>query len=84
MGRNPTGLFRDLMRGIGLDMGKYDACMSTQRYAGRIELSRLEGLARNVGGTPTFFANGVELDTRRYSNSDAFKALVDSLTAGRR
>jgi protein-disulfide isomerase len=82
--KNPTGLFRDLMRGIGLDVGRYDDCMDTQRYAGRIELSRLEGLARNVAGTPTFFANGVELDTRRYSNSDAFKALVDSLTAGRR
>jgi protein-disulfide isomerase len=82
--KNPTGLFRDLMRGIGLDVSRYDDCMDTQRYAGRIELSRLEGLARNVAGTPTFFANGVELDTRRYGNSDAFKALVDSLTAVRR
>ncbi len=82
--KNPAGLFRDLMRGIGLDGGRYDACMDAQRYAGRIELSRLEGLARTEGGTPTYFANGVELDTRRYSNSDAFKALVDSLTAGRR
>lgn len=83
-GRNPSGLFRDLMRGIGIDGGRYDACMDSQRYAGRIELSRLEGLAKNVGGTPTFFANGVELDSRRYGNSDAFKALVDSLTGIRR
>ncbi|MGH7539288.1 MAG: DsbA family protein [Gemmatimonadales bacterium] len=82
--RNPTGVFRDLMRGVGLDVRRYGDCMDSQRYAGRIELSRLEGVARQVGGTPTFFANGRLLDARRYGNSDAFKALVDSLTAGGR
>ena len=81
---DPSGLFRDRMRGIGLDLGRYNTCMDSQRYAGRIEFSRQEGIARNVGGTPTFFANGAVLDSRRFGNSDAFKALVDSLTAGRR
>ena len=82
--KNPAGLFRDLGRGTGVDVTKYDACMDSQRYAGRIELSRQEGVARNVTGTPTFFVRGAPLDTRRFGNSDAFKTLVDSLTSGRR
>lgn len=81
--RNPAATFRELARGIGVDLDKYNACMDSQRYAGRIETSHQEGAARGVTGTPTFFVNGRELDGRRYANSDAFKSLVDSLTAGR-
>lgn len=79
--RIPTGAFRDLARGIGLDLDKYDACMDSRRYVGRIEASREEGAALGVTGTPTFFVNGRELDNRRFANSDAFKSLVDSLAA---
>jgi protein-disulfide isomerase len=82
--KNPAGLFRELARGVGVDAAAYDACMDSRRYAGRIEASRREGLARRVTGTPTFVVNGVALDSRRYGNSDAFKALVDSLTGQRR
>lgn len=78
--RNPTPAFRDLARGIGVDLDKYNACMDSERYAGRIEASHREGVARGVTGTPTFFVNGRELDNTRYGNSDAFKNLVDSLT----
>lgn len=81
--RNPTGAFRDLARTIRLDLDKYNACMDSRRYAGRIEASRAEGMARGVTGTPTFFVNGRQLDNNRYGNSDAFKALVDSLTGKR-
>lgn len=77
---NPTATFRDLARGIGVDLDKYNACMDSQRYAGRVEASHQEGSALGVTGTPTFFANGRELDGSRYGNSDAFQALVDSLT----
>jgi protein-disulfide isomerase len=80
---DPTGLFKDRMRAIGLDMQGYGACMDGKRYAGRIEASRQEGLARNVRGTPTFFVNGREYDFRR-ATSDEFLALVDSLTKTRR
>ncbi|HMA39919.1 MAG TPA: thioredoxin domain-containing protein [Gemmatimonadales bacterium] len=80
---DPTGLFADRMRGIGLDMNGYRACMDGKRYAGRVEASRQEGLARNVGGTPTFFVNGREYNFRR-ATSDEFLALVDSLTRVRR
>ena len=78
---DPTGLLADRMQGIGVDMGRYRSCMDSQRYAGRIEASRVEGIARAVRGTPTFFVNGREHEFRR-ATSDEFLALVDSLTAG--
>jgi protein-disulfide isomerase len=78
-GKNPTGLFREFAKTIGLDAERYDACMDSQRYAGRIEESRQEGAALGVDHTPSFYVNG-RLFTGR-ATSDAFKALIDSLTA---
>ncbi len=81
-GKDPSDPFRGFAKDIGVDVDKYDACMRSQRYAGRIDASYQEGEARGVQGTPTFFVDG-----RRFQGnptSDAFKALVDSLTAGRR
>jgi protein-disulfide isomerase len=78
--RNPTAAFRDLARSSGVDLDRYNACMDSRRYAGRVEASHREGVARGVTGTPTFFVNGRELDNTRFGNSDAFKNLVDSLT----
>lgn len=82
--RNPAGTFRDMAKNIGLNLDPYNACMDSQRYAGRIEASHQEGAALGVTGTPTFFVNGRQLDGRRFSNSDDFKVLVDSLGKGRR
>lgn len=78
-GKNPSGLFRDFAKTIGLDVDRYDACMDSKRYADRIEESRREGEALGVDHTPSFFVNG-----RKFTGpptSDAFQALVDSLIA---
>jgi protein-disulfide isomerase len=76
---NPEKLFRGWAQDlVGLDMGKYDACMTSGRYRGRIQHSRNEGAARGVRGTPTFFINGRLWDTRDIS-SDAFQRAVDSV-----
>lgn len=82
--KNPRGQFRDMAQAAGVDLAKYDACVDGQRYAGRLEASRQEGIARGVTGTPTFFVNGRLHDFRRGATSDAFQALVDSLTKARR
>lgn len=74
-GKNPTRLFRGFAQAAGLDVTAYDACMASERYAGRIEASRLEGEARGVGGTPTFFVNGRPVPG--IPNSDEVKALVE-------
>jgi len=80
--RDPSGSFRDLARGIGLDRDKFDACLASRRYAGRIEASRQEGEARGVTGTPTFFVNG-RLKTDNNASSDRFKQIVDSVIAAK-
>jgi protein-disulfide isomerase len=77
--KHPSGLFRDFAKTIGLDVNRYDACMDSRRYAGRIEESRQEGDALGVNHTPSFFVNGRPFTAQ--PTSDAFKALVDSLTA---
>lgn len=78
---DPTGKFRGYARAAGVDVTKYDACMDSRRYAGRIEYSHQEGMARGVSGTPTFFVRGGSraLDGRQFANSDDFQHLVDSL-----
>ncbi len=81
-GRDPSRLFRDFAGAAGVDLGRYDACMESGRYASRIEFSRQEGEQRKVNGTPTFYINGVQYVGR--NNSDAFKAAIDSTAARRR
>jgi protein-disulfide isomerase len=77
-GKHPSGLFRDFAKAIGLDLAKYDACVDSQRYAGRIQASAEEGAALGVKGTPSFFVNGRPFEGR--ATSDDIKALVDSLS----
>jgi protein-disulfide isomerase len=77
---NPQRLFRELARQTGVDVGRWDACMSAQRYLGRIEASRQEAIRRGASGTPTFFINGVKME---FGNPDRLVALVDSIE-GRR
>lgn len=80
--KDPTEVFQGFVKDLGLDQAKYDACIATQRYAGRIQASYEEGEARGVQGTPSFFVEDRKFQGR--ATSDAFKALVDSLIAARR
>lgn len=71
----PGRKFRDYARTIGLDLGRYDDCMDSQRYAGRIEAAKQDGVARGVTATPTFIIGNL-----RVSGSlpyDSLKSLVD-------
>lgn len=79
--KDPSAVFRGFATAIGLDLTRYDACMSSRRYAGRIQASYQEGEARGIRGTPAFFVDGRPYEGR--ATSDAFKALVDSLNAAR-
>lgn len=77
--RSASGKFAELARQAGLDGGKFDECMSSARYAGRIQASVEEGLKLGVGSTPTFLIGG-----RLYPASmpsDSIRALVQSLLA---
>ena len=74
---NAAGAFADLAREIGLDAARYGECMSSAKFAGRIEGSRLRAIAAGAGSTPSFIIGG-----RLYQGvmpSDRIRALVDSL-----
>jgi protein-disulfide isomerase len=72
-----AGLFRRYASEGGLDLGRYDSCMSTHKYAGRIQASLEEGTRAGVSSTPTLLVGG-RLYQGRF-DSDAITRLVDSL-----
>jgi protein-disulfide isomerase len=76
--RDAAGAFRKYAQGVGLDMGRYDACMQSGKYAGRIQADYNSGVAAGVSSTPTLLVNG-RLYRGRF-DSDAVAKLVDSLT----
>src|SRR5919109_3069183 len=45
--------FRQYARANGLDLGRYDECMRSGKFAGRIQASYEEGVRLGVGSTPT-------------------------------
>ncbi|HEX5386888.1 MAG TPA: thioredoxin domain-containing protein [Gemmatimonadales bacterium] len=69
--------FRDYARENGLDLNRYDACMRSGTYAGRIQASYDEGVRVGVTGTPTLLVGGRLYQGRL--DSDAIERLVDSL-----
>jgi len=76
---NPIGVFNDDARAVGLDIPKYDACMNSGRYAGRMRASYLEGVAAGVTSTPTFMINGRLYPGAGSVHYDMLKAMLDSL-----
>ncbi len=79
--RDATGLFRQYATDVGLDAAKYDQCMTSARYAGRIRASYDEGIGLGVSSTPTMFVGG-RLYQGRF-DSDAIVRLADSIAAAR-
>jgi protein-disulfide isomerase len=74
-------IFRNYARESGLDLGRYDACMKSGKYAGRIQASYNEGVETGVASTPTLLVGG-RLYKGRF-DSDAITKLVDSLAPRR-
>jgi protein-disulfide isomerase len=70
--------FRRYAQLNGLDLARYDACMKSAKYAGRIHASYDEGVRAGVNSTPTLLVGGRLYPGRL--DSDAIARLVDSLT----
>jgi protein-disulfide isomerase len=71
------GIFRKYVEQNGMDLGKYDECMKSLRYSGRIQASSDEGIRLGVNSTPSFVIGG-----RLYTGVipfDRLRAMVDSL-----
>jgi protein-disulfide isomerase len=75
--RDAGPIFRRYAGESGLDLGRYDACMRSGKFAGRIQASLNEGMQLGVSSTPTLLV-GNRLYQGRF-DSDAITKLVDSL-----
>ena len=69
--------FREYAQANGLDLTRYDECMASHKYAGRIQASYEEGVKLGVSSTPTLLV-GNRLYQGRL-DSDAIRRLIDSL-----
>ena len=79
--RDAGPFFRNYARTVGLDLGRYDSCMKSRKYAGRIQASYNEGVQLGVSSTPTLLI-GNRLYRGRL-DSDAIIKMVDSLAPRR-
>jgi len=72
--KNASAAFTDYAKTVGLDVNQFTDCMTSTKYAGRIQASFDEGLKLGVSGTPNFIIAG-----RLYPNtlpSDSIRAIV--------
>jgi protein-disulfide isomerase len=64
-GENQGAFNKDKLSGfakeMGLDMAKFDPCLTNDETLARVQADTQEGQAAGVRGTPTFFINGQPL-----------------------
>jgi protein-disulfide isomerase len=77
--RRPNRVFAELARGIGVNMDQYEACVSSNKYAGQIQANVDEAIKRQVSGTPTFFIGRTRVSEPL--SYDEFKRYVDQALA---
>ena len=75
--RNAPKVFRGYAERVGVDLKKYDECVDTRPYAGRILASAKAGQARGVNSTPTIILGGSAMGGMAY---DELKALIEKAT----
>lgn len=75
---NPMPVITDIMKAAGVDVNAWQGCMTSGKYAGRIQASKNEGEAVGVNSTPSFVIGG-----RVYTNVgvDQLVTIVDSIIA---
>jgi len=62
---------------VGLDMGKFDACMSSNKFQAQIDADMAEAREAQVRGTPTIFINGRKFNSNTGYNVEAFTSVID-------
>ncbi len=80
--RRPQRTFSGFARDLGLDMDRYDECMDSRRYAGRIARSRQDGAQLGVTATPTFIIGNLRVSGA--ITYDSLTVLVNRVAAAAR
>jgi protein-disulfide isomerase len=60
--RDPIDKFADYARAVGMDGGKFERCVRSERYQREVSESGKLGQTLGVQGTPTLFVNGRRID----------------------
>lgn len=60
---------------LGLDRARFDAALSSGKFAEKVQRDVLDGQRLGVGGTPTFYINGKRVSDRSY---ESLKATVEA------
>jgi protein-disulfide isomerase len=61
-------------KSLGLDMGKFHSDMSSDAVKAKVDKDAQSGVKAGVDSTPTFFLNGVQIQSRTYAE---FKGKLD-------
>jgi len=56
-----AGKLKGFARELGLDTAAFDVCLDSDRYRDKVMRETEEGKQAGVGGTPTFFINGIQV-----------------------
>ncbi len=70
--------FDNLAKGLGLDMKKFDADMSTAAITSKINYDIALGDKQSVQGTPSFILNGKKLDPKAYATESDLKNTINA------
>lgn len=60
-----------------LDTTKLGECLAADRYLDQVRAEVREGEAMGVTGTPTVYLDGKKMDSKIFSNMDAFRNIMD-------
>jgi len=74
----PLPIFRRYAKELGMDVAKWEECVTTQKYTAKIKGNQAEGTRRNVSQTPTLVIGNKQVNGVSY---DEFKKLVDDALA---
>lgn len=67
---------------IGLDMTKFDECVTSRRFRDRVNAQQHEGFERGLKGAPAFFVNGQPLIGPQRLAS--FENVIDAILAAKK
>lgn len=75
-----TGNFTKYAMELGLDVDKFEACLSNKSMVDEVRKDLQDGLKAGVTGTPTFFINGIPVTGAQ--PYEVFKQIIDQELAG--
>jgi protein-disulfide isomerase len=75
--RNPEKKEREYAAKVGLDLGKFDECVGSNRYIERLRAEGFRASRRGINSTPTIVVGNTKIEGTAY---DAIKRVIDSLS----